>query len=49
MSEEPQEVIDWWALTSGLTLGPLVPNKEALTRVKRLLYTYQDINAIELH
>ncbi|KAI0991664.1 hypothetical protein K3495_g16523, partial [Podosphaera aphanis] len=48
ISDESQEVIDEWFGTSGCKLGTLIPNQKEIDRVKRLLYTYRELNATEL-
>ncbi|KAI0996804.1 hypothetical protein K3495_g11379 [Podosphaera aphanis] len=45
---EPQEVIDRWFDTTKCKLGALIPSEKEVDRVKRLLYTYRELNATEL-
>jgi hypothetical protein len=49
VSKDPQSVVDEWILASGVTLGSIIPNDLERDRVKRLLYTYREISATELH
>jgi len=48
MSTEASHIVDDWFSTSGITLGPVILDGVALHRVKRLMYTYREINATEL-
>ena len=48
MSDAPAETIEEWFANSGVFIGPLLPQGEMRQKVKRLLYTYQDINATDL-
>ncbi|KAI0992445.1 hypothetical protein K3495_g15740, partial [Podosphaera aphanis] len=47
ISDESQEVIDEWFGTSRCKLGTLIPSQKEIDRVKRLLYTYRELNATE--
>ena len=48
LSTDSQEIIDKWFETSQITLGPVIPDTESRNKVKRLLYTYRELNATEL-
>ncbi|KAI0995731.1 hypothetical protein K3495_g12450 [Podosphaera aphanis] len=48
ISADPQEVIDKWFDTTQCKLGSLIPNQKEVDQVKRLLYTYKELNATEL-
>jgi hypothetical protein len=48
LSTDPQEIIDEWFESSQITLGPVIPDTTSRSKVKRLLYTYRELNATEL-
>lgn len=48
LSPEPQTHINEWFENTGITLGSVIPDEPSRDKVKRLLYTYREINAIEL-
>jgi transposase InsO family protein len=48
LSDATDEIISTWFDQCGIQLGPLLTDVAMINRVKRLLYTYQDLNATEL-
>jgi hypothetical protein len=46
LSGVPQALINEWFAKSGVRLGPLTPDQR--DKVTRLLYTYQDLNSVDL-
>ena len=49
LSQDHKSQIDDWFESSGVLLGNVIPSEEARDEIKRLLYTYREINATELH
>jgi transposase InsO family protein len=48
LSEDSQTEIENWFSTSQITLGTVIPDEESRNKVKRLLYTYRELNATTL-